>query len=79
MKTLPFETEGLCVTSLGKIVTDSEYFHDEQYIWPEVYTAERKFISTTDPSIKVSYKMEVLRDSDSKFRPLFKVTTENAE
>ncbi|PIA29871.1 hypothetical protein AQUCO_05800150v1 [Aquilegia coerulea] len=79
MKTLPFETEDLRIISLGKIVTDSEYFHDERYIWPEGYAAERKFISTTDPSIKVCYKMEVLRDPDSKFRPLFKVTMDNVE
>lgn len=29
----------------GKVVKDSEYFQDDGIIWPEGYTAVRKFIS----------------------------------
>lgn len=32
-----------CLT--GKIVTDSQFFKDENNIWPEGYTAMRKFTS----------------------------------
>ncbi|XP_077250235.1 histone-lysine N-methyltransferase TRX1-like [Tasmannia lanceolata] len=79
IQTCPFEIGDLRVTSLGKIVTDSEYFHDKRYIWPEGYTALRKYSSTTDPSVSTFYKMEVLRDHKSKAWPLFRVTLENGE
>ncbi|KAL5703167.1 hypothetical protein ACHQM5_028294 [Ranunculus cassubicifolius] len=75
----PFDVDDLRVISLGQIVTDSEFFQDERDIWPEGYTVERKFISATDPSVNSCYKMEVLRDPESKFRPLFKVTMDNNE
>lgn len=29
----------------GKVVTDSQFFKDENHIWPEGYTAMRKFTS----------------------------------
>lgn len=32
-----------CLT--GKVVTDSQFFKDENHIWPEGYTAMRKFTS----------------------------------
>ncbi|KAF6145841.1 hypothetical protein GIB67_028836 [Kingdonia uniflora] len=73
----PFEIGDLQVISLGKIVRDSEYFHKEQHIWPEGYTAVRKFMSITDSSISTSYKMEVIRDPESKFRPLFRITVDD--
>nr|XP_033514746.1 histone-lysine N-methyltransferase ATX2-like isoform X3 [Nicotiana tomentosiformis] len=63
----------------GKIVEDSELFRDEKYIWPEGYTAVRKFPSVTDPGVRVSYKMEVLRDPDFRTRPLFRVTSDSGE
>jgi len=34
-----------CLT--GKVVTDSQFFKDENHIWPEGYTAMRKFTSLT--------------------------------
>ncbi|KAL6970849.1 hypothetical protein U1Q18_030531 [Sarracenia purpurea var. burkii] len=78
-KSFPFEMGDLQVISLGKIVKDSEYFQDERFIWPEGYTAVRKFPSIKDPSVYASYKMEVLRDVDLKLRPLFRVTLDNGE
>ncbi|XAR58191.1 Histone-lysine N-methyltransferase [Bertholletia excelsa] len=79
LRTFPFETGDLQVISLGRIVKDSEYFQDGRFIWPEGYTAVRKFPSLTDPSKFASYKMEVLRDVDSRIRPLFRVTLDNGE
>ncbi|KAF5946840.1 hypothetical protein HYC85_017068 [Camellia sinensis] len=74
-----FEIGDLQVISLGKIVKDSEYFQDERFIWPEGYTAVRKFPSASDPSVCALYKMEVLRDVDSRTRPVFRVTLDNGE
>ncbi|XVF29329.1 hypothetical protein REPUB_Repub15cG0111300 [Reevesia pubescens] len=60
----------------GKIVKDSEYFQDDGIIWPEGYTAVRKFTSIRDPSVSTLYRMEVLRDPQSKNHPLFRVANE---
>ncbi|CAN4090750.1 unnamed protein product [Withania somnifera] len=79
VRSCPFEFGDLQIVSLGKIVEDSELFRDEKFIWPEGYTAVRKFLSVTDPSVRVSYKMEVLRDPDFRTRPLFKVTSDSGE
>ncbi|KAL6191383.1 hypothetical protein ACLB2K_037774 [Fragaria x ananassa] len=69
----------LQIIRLGRIVRDSKFFQDERDVWPEGYTAVRKFSSVTDPSICTLYKMEVLRDPESKIRPLFQVSLENGE
>ncbi|XP_047981760.1 histone-lysine N-methyltransferase ATX2-like isoform X2 [Salvia hispanica] len=69
----------LQIVSLGKIVRDSSNFQNEKYIWPEGYTAVRKFISLTDPTLHTMYEMEVLRDVDSRTKPLFKVKGDNGE
>ncbi|KAJ4955301.1 hypothetical protein NE237_012084 [Protea cynaroides] len=79
IKTCPLELGDLRVISLGKIVRDSVHFEDEQNIWPEGYIAERKFTSMLDPTVSTFYKMEVLRDPESKFRPLFRVTADTGE
>ncbi|KAK4489122.1 hypothetical protein RD792_004916 [Penstemon davidsonii] len=79
LKNCPLEAGELQVISLGKIVKDSDYFQNGKFTWPEGYTAVRKFPSITDPSVDVLYKMEVLRDVDSRTRPLFIVTTDNGE
>lgn len=79
LKTPPFEIGDLQVISLGKIVKDSNYFQDGRFFFPEGYTAVRKFNSITDPSACTLYKMEVLRDAESKIRPLFRVTLDNGE
>ncbi|KAM1270596.1 hypothetical protein ACFX13_032479 [Malus domestica] len=77
--TSPFVIGDLQIINLGKIVRDSECFQDEKYIWPEGYTALRKFTSITDPSVLALYKMEVLRDTESNIRPLFKVSLDTGE
>ncbi|XP_018477200.2 histone H3-lysine(4) N-trimethyltransferase ATX1 isoform X2 [Raphanus sativus] len=69
----------LQIINLGKIVTDSQFFKDENNIWPEGYTAMRKFTSLKDHSASALYKMEVLRDAESKTRPLFRVTADSGE
>ncbi|KAL6863720.1 hypothetical protein ACP4OV_016623 [Aristida adscensionis] len=60
-----------------KIVSNSDHFHNKKHIWPEGYTAFRKFTSIKDPRSVTCYKMEVLRNSDTKARPLFRVTSED--
>ncbi|WZY90153.1 hypothetical protein YC2023_046888 [Brassica napus] len=69
----------LQIINLGKIVTDSQFFKDENHIWPEGYTAMRKYTSLKDHSAYALYKMEVLRDTESKTRPLFRVTADSGE
>ncbi|CAF1865457.1 unnamed protein product [Brassica napus] len=70
----------LLIINLGKIVTDSQFFNDENHIWPEGYTAMRKYTSLkADHSAYALYKMEVLRDAESKTRPLFRVTADSGE
>ncbi|XP_010522208.1 PREDICTED: histone-lysine N-methyltransferase ATX2 isoform X2 [Tarenaya hassleriana] len=71
--------DDLRIVNLGKIVTDSKFFKDDKHIWPEGYTAMRKFVSLKDSSISALYKMEVLRDAESKTRPLFRVTADSGE
>ncbi|OMP03819.1 hypothetical protein COLO4_10182 [Corchorus olitorius] len=41
----PFIIGDLQIISIGKVVKDSEYFRDDGIIWPEGYTALRKFTS----------------------------------
>ncbi|XP_057779288.1 histone-lysine N-methyltransferase ATX2-like [Salvia miltiorrhiza] len=79
LKSCPLEDGELQIVSLGKIVRDSSNFQNEKFIWPEGYTAVRMFTSLTDPTVHTMYKMEVLRDVDSRTRPLFKVTGDNGE
>ncbi|KAL0670956.1 hypothetical protein Bca4012_033660 [Brassica carinata] len=69
----------LLIINLGKIVTDSQFFKDENHILPEGYTAMRKYTSLKDHSAYALYKMEVLRDAESKTRPLFRVTADSGE
>ncbi|EMS62500.1 Histone-lysine N-methyltransferase ATX2 [Triticum urartu] len=71
------ELGNLRVSNLGRIVSDSDHFHNKMHIWPEGYTAFRKFASVKDPHLVTSYKMEVLRNSDIKARPLFRVISED--
>ncbi|KAK2978537.1 hypothetical protein RJ640_001608 [Escallonia rubra] len=79
LRRCPFEIGDLQVLSLGKIVKDSDYFQDQRSRWPQGYTAVRRFPSLTDPSLCSSYKMEVLRDPESKERFLFRVTADKGE
>ncbi|GLT47147.1 hypothetical protein SLA2020_208610 [Shorea laevis] len=75
----PYVEGDLQIINLGEVVKDSEYFHNDRFVWPEGYTALRKFSSITDPGVCTLYKMEVLRDPQSKNRPLFRVTIDNGE
>ncbi|MED6155732.1 hypothetical protein PIB30_007597 [Stylosanthes scabra] len=75
----PLEAGDLQIISLEKLVEDSSYFRDGRSIWPEGYTAVRKFTSVTDAKVSAAYKMEVLRDPESKRRPLFRVTVDGGE
>ncbi|KAL1323025.1 hypothetical protein HN51_068043 [Arachis hypogaea] len=75
----PLEVGDLQIISLGKVVEDSSSFCDGKSIWPEGYTAVRKFTSVTDAKVSAAYKMEVLRDPESKERPLFRVTVDGGE
>ncbi|CAL5191354.1 unnamed protein product [Lathyrus oleraceus] len=77
--TFPYEVGDLQILSLGKIVGDSTAFRDGKSIWPEGYIAVRKFTSVADPKVSVPYKMEVLRDPESRVRPLFRVTVDGGE
>ncbi|CAN1170991.1 Histone-lysine N-methyltransferase ATX2 [Linum perenne] len=79
LHTSPYVIGDLQIISLGKIVKDSEYFQDDKSIWPEGYTALRKYTSAADPGASAIYKMQVLRDSESKIRPLFRVTFDNGD
>lgn len=79
LKSCPLEDGELQIVSLGKIVKDSSHFQNEKFIWPEGYTAVRMFSSLTDPTVHTLYKMEVLRDVDSRSKPLFRVTADNGE
>ncbi|GAB2272675.1 hypothetical protein Dimus_007498 [Dionaea muscipula] len=77
--TSPLRIGDLQILNLGEIVTDSDYFQDGRTAWPVGYTVMRKFTSLRDRSASVFYKMEVLRDSESKIRPLFRVTVDSGE
>ncbi|GAB4858033.1 Mn(2+) transporter atx2 [Ancistrocladus abbreviatus] len=77
--TSPLTIGDLQIISLGEIVRDSDYFQDGRTVWPAGYTAIRKFSSIRDLSASVAYKMEILRDSESKIRPLFRVTVDGGE
>ncbi|KAL1561344.1 histone-lysine N-methyltransferase ATX2-like [Salvia divinorum] len=79
LKSSKLEDGELQIVSIGKIVRDSSNFQNEKHIWPEGYNAVRKFTSFSDPTVHTMYKMEVLRDVDSRTRPLFKVTGDNGE
>ncbi|KAJ8771815.1 hypothetical protein K2173_026992 [Erythroxylum novogranatense] len=63
-------------SSINQVIGD---LPDDRFIWPEGYIALRKFNSIADPNVYTVYKMEVLRDEDSKIRPLFRVTLDNEE
>ncbi|XP_047317606.1 histone-lysine N-methyltransferase ATX2-like [Impatiens glandulifera] len=77
-ESFPLQIGDLQVLNLGKIV-DSKHFQNVKSIWPERYTAVRKLPSLTDPSVSTSYKMEVMRDTDRRTYPLFKVTLDTGE
>lgn len=72
--TFPLQLGALTIYNLGKVVRDSEHFHDQQYIWPEGYTSIRSFPSAKDPDAFVDYKLQVLRNPLTQSLPMFRVT-----
>lgn len=42
-----YDCHNCLVEYTGKIVKDTDNFHDDKFIWPEGYTALRKFPSVT--------------------------------
>ncbi|KAG6544106.1 hypothetical protein Mapa_014523 [Marchantia paleacea] len=77
--TMPLKLGGLQVLCLGKIVRDSEQFHNEHHIWTDGYSAVRKFTSIKDPQKLVDYKMEIERNPTMRSLPLFRVSPEDGK
>ncbi|KAH7331283.1 hypothetical protein KP509_20G024500 [Ceratopteris richardii] len=75
----PIDLGDLQVLSLGKIVRDSEFFHTENQIWTEGYSAVRKFQSVKDPDKLVEYRMEIIKDPENRAKPLFRVSSADGE
>lgn len=75
--TLPLKLGTLVVLNLGKVVRDSEHFHNQNYIWTEGYTSVRKFTLSREPDSAVEYKMEIVRNPTVPSLPLFRVTPTN--
>jgi hypothetical protein len=44
-----------------------------------IYSSFFVLFGCLDPKVSVPYKMEVLRDPESRFRPLFRVTVDGGE
>ncbi|KAL8136520.1 hypothetical protein V2J09_002521 [Rumex salicifolius] len=77
--TTPLTFGDLQILNFGEIIRDSVYFQDDKSAWPLGYTSERKLSSMRDSSLPTIYKMEVLRDPESKIRPLFRVTVDGEQ
>jgi hypothetical protein len=77
LSSFPLNLGTLSVLSLGKIVKDSEHFHDQHYIWTEGYTAIRRYNSIRDPATIVGYRMEVVRNPCMLSLPMFRVTPDD--
>ncbi|CAO3641825.1 unnamed protein product [Mucor hiemalis] len=56
---LPFQIASLNVISLGKIESSRSQYHNDRYIFPIGYTAERTYMSMIDPSIQTTYMCRV--------------------
>ncbi|GKD64196.1 histone-lysine N-methyltransferase ATX2-like protein isoform X1, partial [Tanacetum coccineum] len=87
-KSDPFIVGDLEVLKLGKMVKDLNCVNDEGSIWPLGYKGYKEvsfiislfsFGGHPDPSVCSAYKMEVLRDTATQTRPLFRVTTNNGD
>ncbi|KAL3683187.1 hypothetical protein R1sor_001209 [Riccia sorocarpa] len=79
ISTMPLKLGTLEILSLGRIVKDSEQFHNEHHIWTDGYTAIRKFTSIKDPQKVVDYKMEIERNPTMPSLPLFRVSPEDGK
>ena len=59
------------ITSLGTVVYDRKNFHNERYIFPAGYTAERTFTSLDQPNSKATYLAQIVVDGGDS--PIFRV------
>ncbi|KAG2442275.1 hypothetical protein HXX76_002362 [Chlamydomonas incerta] len=72
---LPFTVgHKLRILALGEVVWLSRHFHDEKYIYPLGYKAERMMSSGASGGKEVMHVMEVI--SEDGVRPLFRITAE---
>ncbi|KAI8378334.1 F/Y-rich N-terminus-domain-containing protein [Blakeslea trispora] len=68
--TLPCQIASLKVISLGQVDYRRPNFHNERYIFPIGYTAERTYMSFVDPNSQTSYTCKVEDGGDG---PLFTI------
>ncbi|KAG1049244.1 hypothetical protein G6F43_008417 [Rhizopus delemar] len=68
---LPIQLGALKILELGRIEHERSQFHNERYIFPIGYTAERIYASTTDPLNTTVYTCKIEDGSDG---PLFTLT-----
>ncbi|EFJ42811.1 histone H3 methyltransferase/Trithorax [Volvox carteri f. nagariensis] len=74
--TLPLKLGSkLRVLRLGEVVWLSRWFHDEKYIYPLGYTADRLMVSGASGGREVRHVMEVVASADG-VRPVFRITPE---
>ncbi|OHT11334.1 F/Y-rich N-terminus family protein [Tritrichomonas foetus] len=68
---LPIKVNNLTIIKdLGKVVYDRKNYHNERYIFPVGYTAERQFTSLEQPNDKAWYLQQIL---DGGEYPIFRV------
>ncbi|KAI8980845.1 F/Y rich C-terminus-domain-containing protein [Pilobolus umbonatus] len=72
---LPFQIASLTILSLGKIDYERPLFHNERYIWPIGYTAEKTFMSMLNPVNQTVYTCRV---EDGQDGPLFTLQAADA-
>ncbi|KAG0828116.1 hypothetical protein G6F29_007809 [Rhizopus arrhizus] len=72
---LPVQIASLKVIDLGRIEYERPSFHNERYIFPIGYTAERTYMSMVDPSNQTVYTCKVEDSSDG---PLFTLWSADA-
>ncbi|EIN12963.1 hypothetical protein PUNSTDRAFT_141512 [Punctularia strigosozonata HHB-11173 SS5] len=60
---LPLNVGIMTVLSLGEVCM-REHFHTERYIFPVGYSVTRKYLSTIDPNIEVTYTCTILDGGD---------------
>ncbi|OBZ89243.1 Transforming growth factor beta regulator 1 [Choanephora cucurbitarum] len=65
---LPFQIASLNIISLGQVEYDRPNFHNERYIFPIGYTAERTYMSMVEPNNQTIYTCRVEDGGDG---PLF--------
>jgi len=67
---MPVRTGIVTVLCLGKVTSDRDAYHNERYIWPVGYTAQRQYNSMVNPYTATTYTCTVLDGGDT---PKFQV------